>query len=235
MLRPRAVCFDMGYTLLRHKPFYQDVFTEFGVEVNPEVLELGFHEARDFYLRAVREGHDFEASMSEAVMFWKQYNAIVLGHVGVPTEDFPRIAARISEVAWSPESWEPYPEAIATLEELRRRDMKLAVISNFVDTLDAVCMTHGLTGYFDVIVSSVGAGAMKPDARIFLKTLGRLGVSPKEAWHVGDNYWADVLGARAAGMTPVFVDRVGISARLDCLAVTSLDQLLPLLDAEVAA
>jgi putative hydrolase of the HAD superfamily len=225
----------MGYTLLRHKPFYEGVFAEFGVEVKPEVLEVGFHEARDFYLRAVREGHDFESSMAEAVMFWKQYNAIVLGHVGVPNAVVPEMAARISEVAWSADSWEPYPEAASTLEELRWRGFKLAIISNFVDTLDAVCMTHGLTDYFEVIVSSVGAGAMKPDARIFLKTLARLGVDPKEAWHVGDNYWADVLGARAAGMTPVFVDRVGVDARLDCLSVTSLDQVLPLLDAEVAA
>src|SRR3979409_236571 len=107
---PRAICFDMGYTLLRHKPFYETVFAEFDVKVEPELLEVGFREARYFYLRAVREGHDFEASMSEAVMFWSQYNSIVLGHIGVAPEHFPDMSQRITEVAWSPEPWEPYPE-----------------------------------------------------------------------------------------------------------------------------
>jgi 2-haloalkanoic acid dehalogenase type II len=145
------------------------------------------------------------------------------------------MSKRITEIAWSPDSWEPYPESIATLVELRRRGIKLAVISNFVDTLDAVCDVHGLTEYFDVIVSSVGAKAMKPDPRIFRTTLTRLGVHPRDAWHVGDNYWADVLGARSVGMRPVFVDRMGIDARLDCDRVSGLDQLLTLVDEAMAA
>ena len=81
-----------------------------------------------------------------------------------------------------------------------------------------------------VIVASVDAGAMKPDPRIFARAVRRLGVQPAEAWHVGDNYWADVLGARAAGIIPVLVDRPGAVPRPDCLFVRSLDQVLDLLD-----
>ena len=47
------------------------------------------------------------------------------------------------------------------------------------------------------------------------------------AWHIGDNYRADVLGARAAGLRPLLLDRHGNHDGVDCPKITSLRQLLP--------
>lgn len=237
--RPKAICFDLGYTLLRHQPsgpgLYIETLTRAGFEVTPERLENAMAPAREFYIRSIRGGSDFESSMEAAIEFWTAYITMVLEGLGVPPRDRASVVKTIYTTAWSPESWVLFPEVIPTLETLLGMGLRLAVISNFVDTLDAVCKAHGLAGYFDVIVASVAAGAMKPDPRIFAATLRRLGVAPSEAWHVGDSYWTDVLGARAAGLVPVLVDREGSVPKPDCRRITSLDQLVELLGAEAAA
>jgi HAD superfamily hydrolase (TIGR01509 family) len=234
-MEPEAICFDMGYTLMRHRHSYGDLLTSLGHAPDPERLESGFRAARELYYRATREGRDFESTMEAAVEFWREYNELILAALDIDPALRPRLSDRISEVAWGPEAWEPFPEVEATLIEPRRRGLKMAVISNFTDTLEAVCELHRLTPYFDTIVCSVKVGAMKPDPRIFQRAVRRLGTDPARTWHVGDNYWADVLGARAAGLVPVLIDRDGAVPRPDCVTIDGLGRLLELLDGEAAA
>jgi REG-2-like HAD superfamily hydrolase len=243
MQRPKAICFDMGYTLLAHRPtgpdLYRRVLDECGINVSPEELEGALAPAREHYIRSTREGRDFEASMDQAKRFWGEYNAIILGALRVPDERHREVGERIYTTAWQPENWEIYPEVMAALEALRDEGIRMVVISNFVDTLRAVCELHQVAGFFEDIIASVEAGAMKPDPRIFRLALRRLDVTPADAWHVGDNYWADVLGSRAVGMTPVLVDRERLVPHPDCLTVQSLDELVEMVrateDGEAAA
>lgn len=242
MRRPKAVCFDMGYTLLRHSPsgadLYHRVLGEAGFELSLDRVEEALVPARQHYTDSVRAGRDFEASMDDAIRFWGEYNEIVLSALGVDEMRRTDLGRLIYTTAWSPENWEPFPEAAGTLERIRKLGVRMAVISNFVDTLTAVCELHGLAPYFEEIVASVEAGAMKPDSRIFARTVRRLDLPASEVWHIGDNYWTDVLGARAAGLIPVLIDREGIAPRVDCLRVESLDELADVIEAageEVAA
>jgi FMN phosphatase YigB (HAD superfamily) len=46
-----------------------------------------------------------------------------------------------------------------------------------------------------------------------------------EVIYVGDNYYADVVGARAAGLQPVLYDPLGIFPEADCATIRSFDQL----------
>jgi putative hydrolase of the HAD superfamily len=232
MRRPKAICFDMGYTLLMHAPtgpdLYQRVLAESGIDVGLKALAEATAPAHEHYIRSVREGRDFEASMAQALAFWAEYNSIILGALDVPAERHAALAERIYTTAWQPQNWKIFPDVMETLEALREDGIRMMVISNFVNTLRAVCELHEVAPFFEDIIASVDAGAMKPDPRIFQRALGRLGVRPEEAWHVGDNYWADVLGARAVGMIPVLVDRQRAVPRPDCLVVHSLDDLVGL-------
>jgi putative hydrolase of the HAD superfamily len=243
MRRPKAISFDMGYTLLTHRPtggdLYRRVLLECGIDVGPDALEGALALAREHYIRSTREGRDFEASMEQARLFWGEYNGIILGRLGVPDERHQEVGERIYTTAWRPDNWEPFPEVIAALGALRGDGIRMVVISNFVDTLRAVCELHQVAGFFEDIIASVEAGAMKPDPRIFQLALRRLGVDAADAWHVGDNYWADVLGSRAVGMTPVLVDRERAVPHPDCLTVRGLDELVEMVrgteDSEAAA
>jgi putative hydrolase of the HAD superfamily len=230
MRRPRAICFDMGYTLLRHAPtgpeLYRGVLASLGHEHDLAAIEAAHGPARELYVRATREGRDFEASMAQAREFWMEYNNIVLGGLGLPHADLTAVSEAVYKAAWSAESWQAFPDAVPTLEALRAMGMSMAIVSNFVDTLPSLCDRSGITSFFEVVVASVDAGAMKPDHRIWSMALRRMGVDPADAWHVGDNYWADVMGARAAGLTPVLVDREGMVPNPDCLRVGGLDELV---------
>ena len=67
----------------------------------------------------------------------------------------------------------------------------------------------GLRPYLDVIVISEEAGVAKPDPRIFGLALARVGCVPEEAVMVGDAWSTDIAGARAAGIRPIWFNRLG--------------------------
>jgi FMN phosphatase YigB (HAD superfamily) len=50
-------------------------------------------------------------------------------------------------------------------------------------------------------------------------------LSAQEVIYVGDNYYADVVGARSAGLKPVLYDPLGIFLNPDCTTIKSFDEL----------
>ncbi len=66
----------------------------------------------------------------------------------------------------------------------------------------------GLGQFFAHSLSASDFGVAKPDARIFHAAADKVGVAPADVLHVGDDAALDVLGALAAGMQTVWVNRV---------------------------
>jgi putative hydrolase of the HAD superfamily len=92
--------------------------------------------------------------------------------------------------------------------------------------MKGLCSRLGLDSYLDFCVTSEEAGAEKPHPPIFLAALRRAHVAPQEAIHVGDQYQADVQGARAVGINPVLLDREGWYHDVnDCSKITTLPEL----------
>ena len=100
-----------------------------------------------------------------------------------------------------------YDEVPAVLAELRSRGLVVAVCSNWTWDLQDALDQAGLGSAADVVVTSAQAGVRKPHPRIFALTLERCAVAPGEAVFVGDTWYPDVEGARAAGLLPVHVWR----------------------------
>lgn len=67
----------------------------------------------------------------------------------------------------------------------------------------------GMTPFVDALLTSEEVGAPKPDPRIFEAALQRLKARPGETVLVGDNWHADVLGALACGIRPLWLNRFG--------------------------
>jgi putative hydrolase of the HAD superfamily len=102
----------------------------------------------------------------------------------------------------------PYlnPEAPSVLRALKADGKRLAIISN-VNRSDAtyrrLLERHGVLRYFDAVILSSTVGVAKPAARIFQLALAELEAGGAETTHIGDHYATDVVGALAAGITPV--------------------------------
>ncbi len=94
------------------------------------------------------------------------------------------------------------------LESLQQR-FRLGLLSNFDHgpTAHAVLERLELDRWFDVRVVSDDVGYCKPSAEIFALSCERMGVAPHEALFVGDSLCADVEGAAAAGLTPIWVGK----------------------------
>ena len=97
-----------------------------------------------------------------------------------------------------------YDDALPALTQLAARFPVLAVSNGNAD-LARVGVDHLFAGS----VSARDAGVAKPDGRIFAAAASRLGLAPQQVLHVGDDPALDVLGALAAGMQAVWVNRDG--------------------------
>ena len=121
----------------------------------------------------------------------------------VSEEAFRRLAAHFRD----PASWTIYGDVLPALDALERRGLSLAVVSNWDSQLPALLEKLGLAARFQVLSVSAVEQTGKPEPEIFLRTCGRLSVSPGEALHVGDSLREDYAGARAAGLSALLLDR----------------------------
>lgn len=129
----------------------------------------------------------------------------------------------------------PIPGAADAVAALVATGRTVLVVSNsngrVADALRAVVQVGPGPGVeVAAIVDSGSVGVAKPDPGIFEIALSLSGTTADRAIHVGDAYSYDVGGARAAGVTPVFVDPLGLHPDPGCTIIESLADLPPLLD-----
>lgn len=230
----RAIFLDAAGTLLTVNgsvgEIYARIAREHGKDVTVSDLEAGF---RDSY--STTPSMAFPGALPEQIpalerQWWRNLVQKVFASLG----SFPRFdeyfEALFSFFARA-EAWRLYPETLPTLEELQRRGFKLGVISNFDARLFGLLDGLGISPFVDLVVISTHAGAAKPEREIFAQALTRIGVEADEALHVGDSYEADIVGAQAAGITPIFINRrmQGEEAN-DYLTVNTLEGLLEILE-----
>jgi putative hydrolase of the HAD superfamily len=115
------------------------------------------------------------------------------------------------------------------LGELRAAGLAVGVVSNSDGRVESLLAAAGLRPFLDFVIDSGSVGVEKPDPRIFALACERAGVPPQHALHVGDVYEVDVLGARAAGVTPVLFDPDDLVPDADCARISDLAALPALL------
>ncbi len=147
-------------------------------------------------------------------------SAIILAELGLEAD--PAAAQRMLSDAVA---FRLLPDVEPLLAGLARAEVPAAVVSNWDCTLRRTLTRLGLE--LDAIVTCGETGVRKPDPRVFLEALGRLGVAPDRALHVGDSRDTDAAGAEAAGIDVRIVDRTGGSGGPDTIA--SLTEVLELL------
>ncbi|HEY58239.1 MAG TPA: HAD family hydrolase [Anaerolineae bacterium] len=232
----RAVLFDLDGTLRHNRPSWPDLFLDtaqrLGVPVPPEArrgLKRWAHRfwaGSDELLEMLRTHGEGEPS------FWQAYTQRRLEILGCSPEKAAELAPRIlEELRAVEEPPDVVPDPVpATLEALHRRGYRLAVLTNRSEPLNGYLSEIGLEGYFDLALAAGEVGLWKPNPAIFHHTVERLGIAPHEAAYVGDNLYADVLGAQAAGLHPVLLDPEGLFPEAPCPVITCLDQLPAVLE-----
>lgn len=95
----------------------------------------------------------------------------------------------------------PFAGMSETLQALRARSKRLAVVSNGETVFQGRHVTAlALEALVDAVLVSQTEGLRKPDPALFHRAAERLGAAPADCLFVGDNPTADILGAAGAGM-----------------------------------
>ena len=104
-----------------------------------------------------------------------------------------------------------YPFTKPMLDTLHQMGIKTGLITNGMSvTQRKKLQMLGLENYLDEIIISGELGFSKPSPEPFTEMAKRLGIAPGEMIYVGDNPYADILGARNGGCIPVWVKTTGL-------------------------
>ena len=189
---PRAIIFDLGDTVLEEKSYninhgYKTISGNLNSNVSIEELnkaitdfQVGNSEFKLLKWISSRLSKDHALVNAEAVelKLWKETVSLV-----------PKLGIQL------------------VLDFLVKQNVRVAAISNAI--FSSPCMTyelerHNLINYFEFIISSADLGIRKPDSRKFEIALETLRLEPHDVWYIGDNWDADIIGAKSAQMTPVW-------------------------------
>lgn len=224
----KAVFFDLYNTLACFDPpredLQQQVCADYGIRVDKQGIIAGYASADDFMARENAKFHLAKRTEQQQWDFFAEYQRLILHGAGVnvPLQRAGEIFQAIRAI---PYHLALYDDSLPCINTLKSRGLIVGMISNIYSDLNRTCTRLGLADCLDFWVTSKEAGSEKPHPRIFQLALSKAGVRPDEALHVGDQYYSDVTGARGAGITPVLIDRTGLSAEQDCTVINSLMEL----------
>lgn len=227
----KAIFFDLDGTLRHSVPEGGQVSTEY-------VISLGLSINDEDRLRAARWEYlywansadlrdDLIAHSSDSENFWAEYSRRRLIAVGASPawakEHAADVSAHMGEM-YKPQSIVP-DEVQRALPELKEAGYYMAVISNREKAFLDVMESHNLSPFFEFALAAGEVDSYKPSPEVFEYALKRANLTASEVVYVGDNYFADVVGSRRAGLIPVLYDPNSIFPEADCTTIKSFDQL----------
>jgi 2-haloalkanoic acid dehalogenase type II len=220
----KAVLFDLGGTLIKSSSVSEvmkEILEAFDVKRSVQEIDRA---------RGAAEKHvDIEKLPILGDEFWFRSNSQVLKHLGI-RKNVPFLAEKITKLWWHYAKVELYPDAEKTLRLLKRNGLKIGLVTNGLksDVRD-ILPKIGLTGFFDIEITSDVVGKMKPHKEIFLHALRKLNLSPCEVLFVGDMVEYDYKGARECGLKALLVDREDNVKEENVERISSLIELLELI------
>jgi putative hydrolase of the HAD superfamily len=199
----KAVLFDVLGTLV----FFDDpapalrhtLDKSLGLARDEESVRAAFRAEMRYYVDHHLEGTD-RGSLRH---LRRRCAQIVCDYLDIDEDKCPQV----QEALLSCLQFRAFSDAFSTLDELRAHGLRLVATSNWDCSLPEVLDRIGLLPLLDAVVCSAEVGAAKPDPRMFATALRKANCSAAHAAHVGDTIDTDVLGAQAAGVEAVLIQR----------------------------
>lgn len=227
----RAVLFDLDGTLRHSEPEGYATFLRFLEELGyPLTAERRAHGERwtHYYWAIAPElKEDIEAFGADTPEFWKRYaeRQILALDLGGDADTLAAQLNRMFTERYHPVNYVP-ADVRPTLSRVRAAGYTVGLVSNRTGALDGLVTELGLDGLFHFTLSAGQAGAWKPAPEIFRRAVALAGCAPAAAMYVGDNYYADIEGARGAGLQPVLYDPRGLFPEPGCPVICTIGELL---------
>jgi putative hydrolase of the HAD superfamily len=230
----RAILFDLDGTLRYNRPRFNDILAKYAVEYGaantPENRRNAERWLHYYWAQSAEALLDMQTFGEGSPTFWENHTRRYLIAFGITPDQAEAVSPEIYRrmgTEYNPQPFIP-PDVFDVLRALRAAGFLLGIVSNRNHPLDEELKNFGLDGFIDFNLTAGEANSWKPDPGIFVEAILRLQVSPAEVLYVGDNYYADVIGARNAGLRPVLLDPDGVFPEVECEVIRQLHDLIDL-------
>ncbi|GIY35646.1 haloacid dehalogenase-like hydrolase domain-containing protein 3 [Caerostris darwini] len=207
--------FDVTNTLLKFQSSVGEQYAEigkiYGVERDPNQISKSFrHHWKIMNTNHPNYGKNTGLSSHE---WWKEIvrQTFIVESNELTTNQLNSISGHLYNLYKSNICWKVEDGAETLLKHLKKKDIKLGVISNFDERLDCVLKSNGLKPYFDFILASYLVRAAKPSREIFDLALNQsASINASQALHIGDNVKLDYFAAKHAGWNALLLTKSNI-------------------------
>lgn len=190
----KSIFFDLDHTLWDFEKnselSFKKIFKKYTITINFEKFIEAYIPINFQYWKLYRNG--------EISKEFLRYNRLkeVFNLFNYEIDD--KIINNISHdyIEFLPENNKLMDGAIEILEYLKPKYRLFIITNGFREVQDKKLKNSKIKHYFETIYDSESVGVKKPDPKIFKYALKDSRSKPKESLMVGDNYEADVLGAK---------------------------------------
>ena len=212
----KAILFDLGNTLINYPDLSESnhAFREILIaRIHQTIQENGYPSnlndfRREYYFVREKQWKDARNTLIEFSMTRRL--KLVLKNLSYSIEEsndalrkamdsyMQLYITRLKEVQHS-------REALSTLQ----KDFQLGLITNFAYApgIYAVLDTFNLKQFFEKVIISGEVGWRKPSPKIFIYALNSMKIQATNTVYIGDDYKADIVGAKNVGMKTVFISK----------------------------
>ena len=206
MRKPKMILFDYGQTLANQKQFDGIAGTK---AVMKYATKNKYNHTAEDVMAAVdainMEIADAKHHLVQIEVPNHMFTAYLYQSLGI---EISLTAQDIDRVFWNAASPGVPSDGIEDfLEFLKEQGIRTGVITNItfcgdavIDRINNLLPKHN----FEFIIATSEYMFRKPNKRIFELALGKADLQPEDVWYIGDNYLCDVVGARSAGIFPVW-------------------------------
>ncbi|HHE37130.1 MAG TPA: HAD family phosphatase [Candidatus Cloacimonetes bacterium] len=201
-MKPKAIIFDMDGVILNSEPIYYEVqmkfFRELGINISADEYStfVGLSQT-EMWKRILKK---FDSTSIRQLTDGVEYNFSTLNKINLLEELITKNNKLNYQHFSKLENLKPTPNLIDFINELKNKNIKLAVASSTTKKLvDLILEKLQIRHFFEVIVSGNEIKNGKPEPDIFLKTAELLKVKPEECIVIEDSF-NGVKAAKSAGM-----------------------------------
>jgi HAD superfamily hydrolase (TIGR01549 family) len=216
-LRPKALIFDLGCTLIEYEAIGWDELAKDAVANGHTWLEkrgLALGKYEDFYAAYIEIRNGYRKRAADTLLEWTIQDAVrdLLVELDLEQEVDEDLVEGFFDAYYEPvaEQLFVYDDTVETLEALSHKYNSIGLISNtvFPERVHQIELERfGIKPYIEFGVFSSSFGVRKPHEGIFYHAANLAGYAPSECLYIGDRYVEDIQGPNAIGMPAILKRR----------------------------
>lgn len=198
----KHIFFDLDHTLwdfeVNSDIAFTSIFKKHGLKFDIEKFLNYYRKINQKYWKMYRE----EQITKDQLRYGRLRDTFDILHLKVSDPVIEQLA--IDYIEELPKNNFLFDGTYEILDHLKKNYSLHIITNGFNEVQYKKINNSGLSGYFDRIITSEDAGVKKPNPIIFKYALDKVNATAKETCMIGDNWEADIMGAKNQGIDVIY-------------------------------